>query len=143
MRLFSRKSLLFFAVGTTFLCALLLIGATQSTQAHAASVSSTIITPYKVPLPDNTHFNSLVHVRTDGEFANRWNYTVNNTRPGDVVDFYHDNMSGHGWNQVWQSAAGPHGGRLIKYTQGNRICYVDAHIAANDNNTTLVVTVTN
>jgi hypothetical protein len=143
MRLFLRKSLMLSLLGVSLLCALMFFGVGQSAQAHAATISATVA-PRNVPLPDQSQRLYVVRVRTDGEFANQWKYTVNDTQPGTVVDFYHNNMPDHGWTLVHESARGPHGGQWLRYTQGNRICYVEAfssHEIAG--NTTLFITVTN
>jgi hypothetical protein len=143
MHLFSRRSLLFSIIGASLLCALLLFGVGQSGQAHAATVSTTVA-PRNVPLPDQSQQLYVVRVRSDGEFANQWKYTVNDTQPGTVVDFYHNNMTNYGWTLVHESARGPHGGQWLRYTQGNRICYIEAFLSHEiDGNTTLFITVTN
>src|ERR1700730_2182433 len=143
MHLFSRRSLLFSIIGASLLCALLLFGVGQSGQAHAATLSTTVA-PRNVPLPDQSQQLYVVRVRSDGEFANQWKYTVNDTQPGTVVGFYHNNMTNYGWTLVHESARGPNGGQWLRYTQGNRICYIEAFLSHEiDGNTTLFITVTN
>ena len=143
MHLFSRKSLLLSMLGASLLCTLLLFGVGQPAQAHAATVSATVA-PRNVPLPAQSQQLYVVRVRSDGEFANQWKYTVTDTQPGTVVDFYHNNMSSHGWSLVHESARGPHGGQWLRYTQGNRMCYIEAFLSRGiDDNTTLFITVTN
>lgn len=143
MRFFSLKSLLFSLFGASMLCALLVFGAGQFNQAHAATVSSTF-TPHNVPLPAQSRQLFVVGVRTDGEFANQWKYTVNDTHPDTVVDFYRSNIPDSGWTLVHTSPQGPHGGQWLRYTQGRRICYIEAFLSHEiSGNTTLFITVTN
>ncbi len=147
MRLLSAKTLLLSMIGASLLCALLIFGTGQASQAHAATLSpasASIVAPRDVPLPDHARALFVVRVKTDGEFANQWKYTVDNPHPDSVVDFYLHNMPDHGWHLVHTGPQGPHGGQLLKYVQGNRICYIEAFLSHEiRGNTTLFITVTN
>ena len=145
MRLLSGKTLLLSLIGAVLLSALFVFSAGQTGQAQAATLSSAnVIAPHDVPLPANSRELLVVRVKTDGEFANQWKYTVNNPHPDSIIDFYLKNMPVNGWKLTHKSAQGPHGGQLLRYVKGKRICYIEAFLSKEiHGNTTLFMTATN
>jgi len=111
----------------------------------ASSSSSNVIHPVNVPLPEHaTRQDVAAVIADDGRKASRWRYSVADTNPGDVINFYRDNMSSNGWSFVSSSDDGQNGGQIRKYEQGNRTCYIRASTnIASSSNTTLIITVTN
>ncbi len=140
MRRISLKvpSLIVVSLGLAFA---LFLFVTSSSGAYAAT---TVVSPRNVPVPAQATWLRAITVRTDGEFATQHKYTVNDTDPGPVISFYHEVMPEYGWTLVSSGPTGPDGGQVLKYRQGQRICYVQAFSSQEiSGNTTLFLTVTN
>jgi hypothetical protein len=101
--------------------------------------------PKNVPLPDHAKkLGTAYVVAENGKKAVLWKYTVDDTTTDTLLSFYKSNMPSHGWTYANESRTGRYGGQVLKYTQGDRTCYVEvAASRALPGNGTLYITVTN
>jgi hypothetical protein len=130
---------------------------TQSTSSTTAASSDTVVQPASmsnsqiaaepkdVPLPDHAKKLGTAYVVADnGKKATLWKYTVDDTTTDALLSFYKNNMPSHGWTYVDESGKGRYGGQVLKYTQGERTCYIEVAASRKiPGNGTLYITMTN
>jgi hypothetical protein len=130
---------------------------TQSTPATTVASSDTVLQstsmsnsqipaePKDVPLPDHAKRLGTAYVVADnGKRAVLWKYTVDDTTTDTLLSFYKSNMPSHGWTYADESRTGRYGGQVLKYTQGERTCYVEVAASRKiPGNGTLYITMTN